>query len=145
MLLVKKGVSRYTKEPIIYFNPANKKVFFYQPHGFENGDYIRLYIDRQKSIIKFVRYPDALPNAYKFTEFDKRKGTIDCPILFSEFPEVFQISNKYKSYVASLTDDPTDYILQVQLQYPIPMKRRMKKDRQEIEQLALNLDTLKEK
>jgi hypothetical protein len=144
-LLVKKDVSRFTKEPIIYFNPANKKIFFYQPHGFEKGDYIRIYIDRQKRIIRFVRYSDPTSDAYKFTEFDKKKGTIECPILFSEFPNIFQISNKYESHIASVSSDLTEYILLIHLQFPIPMKRRPKKELLEIEQLALALADKEEK
>ena len=88
--------------PTIYLNPKHKRIFFYPPYAFVDGDYIMVDISHDKRYLKFtwrngmMTYPKG---SYVFNEFnDKSKGTIDCKELFEQFPEIFTKTNKLKFY-----------------------------------------------
>jgi len=136
------GAHIYLQTPIIYFNPANKKVFFNRPYGFSHGDYIQIHISRDKKFLKFS-LNEQCSSAYTFSEFEnKEKGSISCGLLFNEFPELFQRANKYQSQID--TESGFEYSLIVNLENPMEIKRKLKKDHKEVEQLALSLIDQKE-
>ena len=138
---IKPGAAKLVKEPVIYFNPSHKRIFFYQPHGFKHGDYIFAEISNDKKQVIFGRLPilGFVNNCFKFIEFDDKKGTIDCGVIFNEFPELFAVPNKYQSKVTNLSETISDYKLLINLEIPLKINRRVKKELLEIEQMAFDL------
>lgn len=129
---VEKGVAKKLSEPIIYFNPDHKKIFFNAPYPFKGEDKILISISLDKRYLVFSK-TFLTDITLQITEFnDKSKASVTAAVLFAEFPDLFKESNKYQSKLYGEADigfDSVPLSLIIDLHHPMDIKRKQKKER----------------